>query len=78
MQINSWEKTSHTEKISLTKYNAEKNLTPLYLEKNFLTPERFGKQNSQTKSVKSAILDTPTNVQWLCQPFRGEETDLTL
>ena len=35
--------------------------------------ERFGKNSSpiQTKSVKSPIPHSPTNVQWSCQPFRG-------
>ena len=34
--------------------------------KKFLTPERFGKNSSpiQTKSVKSPIPHSPTNVQW--------------
>ena len=31
MQINSWEKTSCTEKISLMTYSAKKNLRPLYI-----------------------------------------------
>ena len=28
-------------------------------------------KNSQTKSVKSPITHSPSNVQWSCQPFRG-------
>ena len=28
-------------------------------------------KNSKTKSVKSPIPHSPTNVQWSCQPFRG-------
>ena len=28
-------------------------------------------KNSQIKSAKSPIPDSPTNVQWSCQPFRG-------
>ena len=43
------------------------------LGKKFLTPERFGKWilPIQTKSVKSPIPHSPTNVQWSCQPFMG-------
>ena len=40
--------------------------------KKFLTPERFGKKIlPQTKWVKSPIPDSPTNVHWSCQTFRG-------
>ena len=42
--------------------------------KKFLTPEKFGKNCSNTtNSVKSPIPHPPppTNVQWSCQPFRG-------
>ena len=48
-------------KTSLLTYNAEKNF---YLQRG------LGK-NSQTKSVKSRKPQSPTNVQWSCQPFRG-------
>ena len=43
------------------------------LRKKFLTPEWFGKRilPIQTKSVKSPIPHSPTNVQWSCQPFMG-------
>ena len=45
----------------------------LYMSgKKFLTPEKFGKNCSNTtNSVKSPIPHPPTNVQWSCQPFRG-------
>ena len=62
MQINSWgKKFLHWKKTSLLTYNAEKNF---YLQRG------LGK-NSQTKSVKSRKPQSPTNVQWSCQPFRG-------
>ena len=48
----------------------KKSYTVYILGKKFLTPERFGKKIS-TKSVKWPISDSPTNVQWSCQPFRG-------
>ena len=48
----------------------KKPYTVYILGKKFLTPERFGKKIS-TKSVKWPIPDSPTNVQWSCQPFRG-------
>ena len=48
----------------------KKSYTVYILGKKFLTPERFGKKIS-TKSVKWPIPDSPTNVQWSCQPFRG-------
>ena len=43
------------------------------LGKKFLIPERFGKKilPIQTKSVKSPIPHSLTNVQWSFQPFRG-------
>ena len=52
MQINTWEKTSCTEKISLMTYDAGKNLIPLYLQRG------LGK-SSQTKSVKYHPYPTP-------------------
>ena len=62
MQINSWgKKFLHWKKTSLLTYNAEKNF---YLQRG------LGK-NSQTKSVKSRKPQSPSNVQWSCQPFRG-------
>ena len=48
----------------------KKILYRLCLGEKILTPERFGKKIS-TKSVKWPIPDSPTNVQWSCQPFRG-------
>ena len=54
--------------MSLMTYNAEKNLHRYISGKKFLTPERLGK-NSQTKSVKSTIPESSTNIQWSCQPF---------
>ena len=50
-------------------YNAEKKL---YREKNSNFREVWEKVLPiQTKSVKSPIPHSPTNVQWSCQPFRG-------
>ena len=73
VQINSWEKTSCTEK----KYRSwrimpKKDLTHTVIsrEKNFQLQRGLG-WTSQTESVKSPIPDSPTNVQWSCQPFRG-------
>ena len=48
-------------KTSLLTYNAEKNF---YLQRG------LGK-NYQTKLVKSRKPQSPTNVQWSCQPFTG-------
>ena len=48
----------------------KKSYTVYILGKKFLIPERFGEKIS-TKSVKWPIPDSPTNVQWSCQPFRG-------
>ena len=63
---------SCTEKISLMTYNAEKNLTPLYVGENISNSrEVWEKILPQTKSVKSPLPHSPTNVQWSCQPFRG-------
>ena len=46
--------------------------TPLYVgEKISNSREVWGKNSSQTKLVKSPIPDSPTNVHWSCQTFRG-------
>ena len=48
-----------------------------FLGKNILRWKKYRswrkmlKKNSQTKSVKSPITHSPSNVQWSCQPFRG-------
>ena len=67
------EKYPALKKISLMTFNTAKNVTPLYVGENILIPERFGKKilPIQTKSVKSPIPHSLTNVQRSFQPFRG-------
>ena len=63
------EKYPALKKLSLMTYNAEKKL---YREKNSYFGEVWEKVLPiQTKSVKSPIPHSPTNVQWSCQPFMG-------
>ena len=74
MQINSWEKNIlHWKKYRSWRTMLKKNLTPYYVgEKNFNSREVWEKiRPIHTKSVKSPIPHSPTNVQWSCQPFRG-------
>ena len=71
MQINYWEKNILRWKRYRTwrkMLKKKKSYTVMYTP-----PERFGKKflPMQTKSVKSPIQHSPTNVQWSCQPFRG-------
>ena len=62
------EKYPALKKLSLMTYNAEKKL---YREKNSNFREVWEKVLPiQTKSVKSPIPHSLTNVQWSCQPFR--------
>ena len=73
-QINSWwEKYPELRKISFMTDNAEKNLTPLYVGEKISNSREVWEKilPIQTKSVKSPIRYSPTNVQWSCQPFRG-------
>ena len=50
----------------------KKNFTSLYVGKNISNSrEVWEKILPQTKSVKSPLPHSPTNVQWSCQPFRG-------
>ena len=63
------EKYPALKKLSLMTYNAEKKL---YREKNSNFREVWEKVLPiQTKSLKSPIPHSPTNVQWSCQPFMG-------
>ena len=74
MQINSWEKNIlHWKKYRSWRTMLKKNLTPLYVgEKISYCRELWEKiLPIQTKSVKSPIPYSPTNVQWSCQPCRG-------
>ena len=74
MQVNSWEKNIlQWKNIAHDVQCWKKNLTPLYVgEKISNSREVWEKILSiQTKSVKSPIPYSPTNVQWSCQPFRG-------
>ena len=73
-QINSWwEKYPELRKISFMTDNAEKNLTPLYVGEKISNSREVWEKilPIQTKSVKSPIPHSPTNVQWSCQPFIG-------
>ena len=68
------EKYPALKKISLMTYNAEKkNLTPLYVGEKISNSREVWEKilPIQTKSVKSPIPHSPTNVQWSGQPFRG-------
>ena len=67
------EKYPALKKISLMTYNAEKNLTPLYVGEKISNCRELWEKilPIQTKSVKSPIPYSPTNVQWSCQPFWG-------
>ena len=50
----------------------KKIFTPLYVGENISNSrEVWEKILPQTKSVKSPLPHSPTNVQWSCQPFRG-------
>ena len=51
----------------------KKNLTPLYVGEKISNSREVWEKilPIQTKSVKSPIRYSPTNVQWSCQPFRG-------
>ena len=70
IQIHSWEKKHPAmKKISLMTYNAENKI--LYLGEKISNSREVWEKNSQTKSVKSPIPDSPTNFQWSCQPFSG-------
>ena len=69
------EKYPALKKISLITYNAEKkkNLTPLYVGEKISNSRDVWEKilPIQTKSVKSPIPHSPTNVQWSCQPFKS-------
>ena len=68
------EKYPALKKISLITYNAEKkNLTPLYVGEKISNSRDVWEKilPIQTKSVKSPIPHSPTNVQWSCQPFNA-------
>ena len=70
MQINSWENDIlQWKNKSLMTYNAEKNVTPLYVGEKISNSREVWEKILliQTKSVKSPI----PHVQWSCQPFRG-------
>ena len=51
----------------------KKTLTLLYVMEKISNSSEVWEKNLpiQTKSVKSPIPHSPTNVQWSCQPFRG-------
>ena len=74
MLINSWEKTI----LQWKKYRSwrtmlKKNLAPLYVKEKISNSREVWEKilPVQTKSVKSPIPLSSTNVQWSCQPFRG-------
>ena len=74
MQINSWEKNIlHWKKYRSWRTMLKKNLTPLYIGKKISNSRELKEKilPIQTRSVKSTIPYSPTNVQWSCQPFRG-------
>ena len=74
MQINSWEKNIlHWKKYRSWRIMLRKDLTPLYVGEQISNSREVWEKilPIQTKSVKSPIPHSPTNVQWSCQPFRG-------
>ena len=75
MQINSWEKNILPWKKIYRSWRImlKKNLTPLYVREKISNVREVWEKilPIQTKSVKSPIPHSPTNVQWSCQPFRG-------
>ena len=67
------EKYPVQKKISLMTYNAEKKSYTVICRGKISNSREIWHEilPIQTKSVKSPIPHSPTNVQWSCQPLRG-------